>query len=160
MNKVNIDWLDAIDNQILSCLKQDARMSYTTIGNTVGLSRVAVKNRIKALEENGVIEGYQTLINPYFQDKKRMFFVDLTTDPSMYDAVIDTLCHHEAVKKVYALTGECRSKLDCIAHFSKQYSYYIRHLKRNLEGIKYISVQDVQYEISFEKGDDNGKDEL
>ena len=50
--------LDKIDNAILNLLLNDARMSYSDIGNKVGLSRVAVKNRVAAMERAGIIKGY------------------------------------------------------------------------------------------------------
>ena len=54
--------LDEIDGKILSILKEDARATYSKIGEQVGLSRVAVKNRIEAMEDRGVIQGYYTKI--------------------------------------------------------------------------------------------------
>ena len=56
--------LDATDQKIITLLTENARMSYSDIGVRVGLSRVAVKSRIQALEERGIIEEYTTIINP------------------------------------------------------------------------------------------------
>ena len=52
---MKLNGLDEKDNQIVNLLLENARMSYSDIGDVVGLTRVAVKNRIKALEEKGVI---------------------------------------------------------------------------------------------------------
>ena len=60
---MNYEGLDAYDNAILNLIKENARMSYSDIGKQVGLSRPAVKNRMDVLEEKGVIQGYQTIIN-------------------------------------------------------------------------------------------------
>ena len=43
---MNIEGLDKLDNAILETIKDNARMSYSDIGEKVGLSRVAVKNRM------------------------------------------------------------------------------------------------------------------
>ena len=59
-----LDGLDALDQKILSLLIENARYSYSEIGEKVGLSRVAVKSRIDALERSGIIEEYTTIINP------------------------------------------------------------------------------------------------
>ena len=53
--------LDDTDQKIITLLTENARMSYSDIGVRVGLSRVAVKSRIQALEERGIIEEYTTL---------------------------------------------------------------------------------------------------
>ena len=47
--------LDETDQQIVKLLIKNARMSYSDIGEAVGLSRVAVKARISALEDRGII---------------------------------------------------------------------------------------------------------
>lgn len=56
--------LDKIDNAILNLLLNDARMSYSDIGTKVGLSRVAVKNRVASMERAGIIRGYKAIIDP------------------------------------------------------------------------------------------------
>ena len=61
---VFLDGLDQLDQQILRLLIQNARMSYSEIGQQVGISRVAVKMRVQALEKKGIIEEYTTIINP------------------------------------------------------------------------------------------------
>ena len=59
-----LDGMDEVDQKIVQLLIKNARMSYSDIGQQVGISRVAVKSRIKALEEKGVIEEYTAIINP------------------------------------------------------------------------------------------------
>ena len=56
--------LDDIDRRLVELLIHNARMSYSDLGQAVGLSRVAVKARVRALEERGVIEEYTTIVNP------------------------------------------------------------------------------------------------
>ena len=51
-----LDGLDALDQKIVQLLIHNARMSYSDIGESVGISRVAVKARIQSLERRGIIE--------------------------------------------------------------------------------------------------------
>lgn len=53
-----IDSLDATDCAILNVLQREARESFTRIGQQVGLSSTAVAERMRHLEETGVIAGY------------------------------------------------------------------------------------------------------
>ena len=46
-----LDGLDELDQKIVGLLIQNARMSYSEIGQQVGISRVAVKMRIQSLEK-------------------------------------------------------------------------------------------------------------
>ena len=48
---MNIEGLDKKDHDILSVIKDHARMSYSDIGEKVGLSRVAVRNRMEVMEK-------------------------------------------------------------------------------------------------------------
>ena len=59
-----LEGLDALDQKIVRLLIENARISYSDIGQEVGISRVAVKARIQALEQRGIIEEYTTIINP------------------------------------------------------------------------------------------------
>lgn len=52
-----------MDQQILSLLISDGRMSYTDIGRATGLSTSAVQQRVRKLEARGVITGYTAQVN-------------------------------------------------------------------------------------------------
>ncbi len=56
--------LDALDWQILRELQQDARLSYNALARRVGLSAPAVAERVRRLEEAGVIIGYRAEVDP------------------------------------------------------------------------------------------------
>ena len=59
-----LDNLDELDQKIIQLLIENARISYSDIGEETGISRVAVKARIQAMEKKGIIEEYTTIINP------------------------------------------------------------------------------------------------
>ncbi|MGX4588379.1 Lrp/AsnC family transcriptional regulator [Paenibacillus chitinolyticus] len=56
--------MDHTDKQILYYLQNQARVSMTELGKCVGLSQPAVTERVRRLEEKGIIEEYRTLISP------------------------------------------------------------------------------------------------
>lgn len=53
-----LNGLDQLDQNIIQLLMKNARMSYSEIGERVGISRVAVKMRIQALEKKGIILSF------------------------------------------------------------------------------------------------------
>ena len=55
--------IDSKDRKIISLLRKDARISQEEIAKEIGLSRPTVQKRIKALEENNIILGYQIIID-------------------------------------------------------------------------------------------------
>ena len=57
-----LDGLDELDQKIVQLLIKNARISYSELGEQVGISRVAVKMRVQALEKRGIIEEYTTIV--------------------------------------------------------------------------------------------------
>ncbi len=55
--------LDAKDWKILEALQRDARQSLSALGKRIGLSQPAISERIRKLEDAGVIEGYGARLN-------------------------------------------------------------------------------------------------
>ncbi|MFT4801406.1 MAG: Lrp/AsnC family leucine-responsive transcriptional regulator [Flavobacteriaceae bacterium] len=57
--------MDALNWNILKCLQKNARQSNAEIGRVVGISSPAVSERIKKMEDIGIINGYKTIVSPY-----------------------------------------------------------------------------------------------
>ena len=55
--------LDEYDKKIISLLMEDGRISYVDLANKVGLSRVAVRDRVYNLKEKGVIEKFTIAVD-------------------------------------------------------------------------------------------------
>ncbi len=55
--------IDDIDRQIVGCLAEDARMSLKMLSARVGLTSPSTAERVKRLEERGVIQGYGAHVN-------------------------------------------------------------------------------------------------
>ena len=55
--------LDSIDQAILKCLKENAKMSQKELANIVGLTITPTFERVKNLERKGIIEGYTVQLN-------------------------------------------------------------------------------------------------
>ena len=83
-----LDGLDDLDQKIIRCLIQNARMPYSEIGQQVGISRVAVKMRVQALEKKGIIEEYTTIINPQKISGAISCYFEIETVPDTLEEVI------------------------------------------------------------------------
>ncbi len=66
MNRLRIEneGLDEVDARLIAALSEDARMSLAALARAVGLSAPSVSERIKRLEEAGVITGYSITLDP------------------------------------------------------------------------------------------------
>ncbi len=72
--------LDQISWHILETLQTDARLSFAELGRRVGLSTPAVAERVRKLEDMGVILGYHALIDPSKVGVSMQVIVRLTID--------------------------------------------------------------------------------
>ncbi|WP_345864819.1 Lrp/AsnC family transcriptional regulator [Shewanella algae] len=66
--------MDKFDKAIINALKKNARRSISDVAAEVSLSRSAVSDRIKKLEQNGVIRGYQLLLSESQKEAVSAYF--------------------------------------------------------------------------------------
>jgi Lrp/AsnC family leucine-responsive transcriptional regulator len=102
--------LDEIDRQILDRLQQDARVTNAALAAEVGLTAPSVFERIRKLEQRGVIRRYTVDVDPAALGKTMTAFIRLTTTyDAQYDAGLKAICDNPAVLECYNLAGE-----DCL----------------------------------------------
>lgn len=56
--------MDAVDRQLLEALRTNARAGWAELGRRIGLSGPSVQERVRRLEERGVIAGYRAVVSP------------------------------------------------------------------------------------------------
>ncbi|CAM4334811.1 Lrp/AsnC family transcriptional regulator [Paenibacillus tarimensis] len=96
--------MDQIDKNILFHMENQARMSMTELGKLVGLSQPAVTERVKRLEERGVIEEYRTVINPQKIGKHSISYLLFRTREC--SAFLDFCRSSPEVVECYRVSGE------------------------------------------------------
>lgn len=72
--------IDEIDQQILSIIQQDARISNADIARQVGLAASATHERLKRLQERGVIRGFYASVDPHAVGLGLLAFVFVRAD--------------------------------------------------------------------------------
>lgn len=98
--------VDGIDARILDLLVADARMSIAEIARSVGLSPPSVSERIKRLEETGVIEGYAARINPAAVGLGLSAWLRIRPVPGELRRVAEILQRLPAIVECDRVTGE------------------------------------------------------
>jgi len=98
--------LDATDARILGTLIDDARISVAELARTVGLSPPSVSERIKRLEESGVIEGYTLAINPAALGLPLAAWLRIRPIPGQLHKVAEVLRKLPAIVECDRVTGE------------------------------------------------------
>jgi Lrp/AsnC family leucine-responsive transcriptional regulator len=98
--------IDDTDHQILSILQEKARISNAEIARQVGMAPSAVLERIRKLEDRGVIEGYEVRLNPEPFDQGLMAFVHITVGHSAHIDLATALTNVSGVQDVHQVVGE------------------------------------------------------
>jgi len=100
------DDLDDIDRRLLAALQQDARLSYRALGRQIGLSQPAVADRVRRLEESGVITGYRGTIDRNRAGLPVTAFLRITCTGDKFQAVHRLAQRLPAVLECHHVTGE------------------------------------------------------
>ncbi|MGC8998526.1 MAG: Lrp/AsnC family transcriptional regulator [Candidatus Bathyarchaeia archaeon] len=99
--------LDPTDIRILEILQEDARQTYTTIGKRLGIAHSTVYDRIKRMEQHGIIKKYTTLIDAEKAGAKTITaIITIITDPKESEKVAEKLCRTPQVTEVYTSLSE------------------------------------------------------
>ncbi len=102
-----MDRLDAIDARLLDLLQADGRARRTTLAEAVGLSLPTVSERLRKLEERGVIAGYHAVVDARALGRDVTAFVRvLSTGSEHYDAFVDAVVAMDEVLELHSITGE------------------------------------------------------
>jgi Lrp/AsnC family leucine-responsive transcriptional regulator len=96
-----------VDRQIVNLLGGDGRMSYTDLGRATGLSVSAVHQRVRRLEQRGVIEAYAARVSPEAIGLPLTAFVSIKPiDPAAPDDAPDRLKHLPEIEACHSVAGE------------------------------------------------------
>jgi DNA-binding Lrp family transcriptional regulator len=97
--------VDTTDLKLLALLRQDARASVATLAKKLAVSRGTVSNRIKRLEDDGVIAGYTVLLRPDVQVDRISAWTSITVEGNQTRAVIATLLGEPGVSGLHDTNG-------------------------------------------------------
>ncbi len=128
--------VDALDQQIVSCLVTNARSSYSEIGGKVGLSAPAVKRRVDKLLDTGVLRGFTAVVDPAALGWGTEAFVEVhcrgNVAPGHIRAGLESLTE---VAAAYTVSGSA----DAIVHLR---AADISHLETALERLRNLDIVD------------------
>lgn len=144
--------LDETDQQIVNLLIKNARMSYSDIGEAVGLSRVAVKARISALEDRGIIEEYTTIINPQKINGAISCYFELEMTPDRFAEVVDILDQNDLVTQIYQVSGKSKLHVHAVAAGNEEMEDFLNRVIHTLPGIREMSCNVILSRIKDIKG--------
>ncbi|TDC26343.1 Lrp/AsnC family transcriptional regulator [Streptomyces sp. 8K308] len=100
------DSFDETDMRILEALQRDGRASYAELARTVSMSASAVTERVRRLEESGVIQGYSAVVDPERLGYGILALVRLRYPTPNYKPFHDLVAVTPEILEAHHVTGE------------------------------------------------------
>lgn len=97
--------MDALDQQLISLLRSNARMSIADLAHKLKVSRGTVTNRISKLENAGIIVGYTVLLRPDTQANEIRAWMSIVVAGNETRSVIASLLGEPGVVRLYDTNG-------------------------------------------------------
>ncbi len=148
-NTTNSYTLDERDIEILKLLQQNAKITVKEIADTIHLSTTPVHERIKRLEQNGIIKQYATLLNSKLVKKGLIVicYVSLKQHNKVAGSkFIKSILELNAVIECYNISGEFDFMLKVVAeNMDDYYNFHVNKLSQveNIGNVQSVFVMGV-----------------
>ena len=123
--------LDAVDQQLLALLRQNARESIATLAARLGVSRATVTNRLRLLEDEGVVVGYTVRLRPEVESNGLRAWMSIAIEGNDTRRVMASLLGDPGVATLHSTNG----RWDLLAELQVA---SLEELSRVLERIRLI----------------------
>lgn len=120
--------LDELNWKILKCLQENARQSNSEIGRQVGITSPAVSERIKKMEDAGIIQSYDTSISPYEIGYQLKAIITLRAFMGMLKPFMEKVKTYDEVLNCYRITGNENFVMEVVLKNQKHLESFIDQL--------------------------------
>lgn len=128
--------LDSIDAKILEVLQENARVSISELSKRINLSLSAVSERLKKLEQSGIIDQYTAVLNPKAMDKGLQAIMLVTVDGSLNPKELFRLVDEsDEILECYFVTGTCDYIIRIATRDTDSLGVIMRKIKE-IKGVK------------------------
>lgn len=137
--------LDDLDWRILDQLQADGRLSFKELGRRVNLSAPAVAERVRRMEESGVITGYRAVVDPRRAGHPITAFIELRCQMNKCLLKTSTAEDYPEVVEIHKLSGDHCSMLKVRAESLEHVEGFLERINQHGE-MRSSVVLSTQYE--------------
>ena len=120
--------IDSLNWHILNCLQENARMSNAAIGRRVGISSPAVNERIKKMEDAGIVNGYKTVVSPFETGYQLKAIITLRAFMGKLKPFLEKVKTYDEVLNCYRITGNENFVMEVVLKDQKHLETFIDQL--------------------------------
>ena len=120
--------IDNLNSKILKCLQLNARQSNAEIGRQVSISSPAVSERIKKMEDLGIIESYKAIVSPFDVGYQLKAIITLRAFMGKLKPFLDKVKTFDEVVNCYRITGDENIVMEVVLKNQKHLETFIDQL--------------------------------
>lgn len=129
--------MDTNSLKILKILQEKARIPNVEIARLIGLAPSAVLERIRKLEKQGIIEGYEVRLNPKFFAKGLIAFITVKTDKDADEKEVgEKLARRPKVQEVHYVAGDDAFLVKLRGADTEEIGRLIRDTIKSIDGVQ------------------------
>lgn len=141
--------LDNIDFQILRLLSENSRIQWKDLGEQIHMTGQAVGNRIKKLEESGVIKAYSLIVDEMKLGLTYTAFIIIYMKTSDHDSFIRLMNDRNEVLEVHRVSGEGCYHLKVKVNSQEQLNLFINKILDYGNYTMFLSIQEIKLRNSL-----------
>ena len=152
--------LDKIDMKIIHLLQHNARMSIAELADKVGLSATPIKERMRRLQDQGVITGYHAKINPHLIGQGLLVFVEIKLkdkSASLFAEFKRDVLRISQIMECHLVSGEydylIKVRLPDMSAYRNMLGNILLQLPAASESRSYVVMEEVKEDIILEIGE-------
>jgi len=126
--------IDDLDLKIIKLLQEDSRISYNKMASKLGASVGTIYNRVKSLEEKGILKGYTAIIDPVKLGYGTIAIILVQAEGAHLVEVENEIAKIDNVVAVYDITGDF--DIAVIARFRDRFE--LNSLVKKLLSMPYV----------------------
>lgn len=128
--------MDDRDRTIIQRLMDEGRTSWSDLSAEVGLSPPSIAERVRKLEERGVIRGYAAVVEPEAVGAETLAFVTMVTSgPAAHPEVARWVTRTPAVQECHIVSGDNDYLLKIRCRGTADLGRFLREELRAIEGV-------------------------
>ena len=137
--------LDTIDFQILRLLNENSRVQWKDVGKQIHMTGQAVGNRIKKLEEGGIIRAYSLLVDEMKLGLSYTAFVIIYMKTADHDSFIRFIHDQNEVVEAHRVSGEGCYHLKIKVHSQEHLNLFLNQILEHGNYSLNLSIQEIKH---------------
>jgi len=148
--------LDRFDMKILGILQMQGRISMTELAEQIGLSTSPCSERVKRMERDGVITGYEARVSPAALGRSLLVFVEITLaakSDDVFDKVRNELLHVPEVQECHLVSGSfdylVKARLRGMSEYRNLLGSILKKLPVAAQSHSYVVMEELKESLTI-----------